>query len=103
MTYSTTLENDGDTNNPDLGFLSLLQYKLASQLTMDLISPVCIISYFYDLIINPTYFGHYDLSGGKPPGPFCLFMHTGVAYSDTWNKIDIDMADLDKISPFARW
>jgi len=29
-------------------------------------------------------------------------MNTGIAYYDTWNKIDIDMADPRKISP-ARW
>ena len=83
-------------------FLPLLQYKLASQLTRDLISPVCIISYFYDLIINPVCFGHYDPSGGKPPGPSSFYAHTGVAYSDTWNKIDIDMAG-HKVFPPARW
>ena len=70
MTWSTTSENDGDTNNSDLGFSPLLQFTLASQLTRDLILPVCIISYLYDLIINPAYFGYYDPFGGKPPGPF---------------------------------
>ena len=29
-------------------------------------------------------------------------MNTGIAYYDTWNKIDIDMADPRKIS-LARW
>lgn len=83
-------------------FSPLSQFKLASQLTRDLILPVCIILYFYDLIINPAYFGHYDPSDGKPPGPFVFFMNTRIAYYDTWNKIDIDMADPRKIS-LARW
>ena len=83
-------------------FSPLSQFKLASQLTRDLILPVCIISYFYDLIINPAYFGHYDPSGGKPPGPFVFLCIQEMHIMILGTKIDIDMADPRKIS-LARW
>ena len=70
-----TSEKDGDTNTSDLGFSPLSQFKLDRQLARDLVLPVCINSYYYDLIINPAYFGHYDPSDGKPPGPLSFYAY----------------------------
>ena len=94
---------EGVISTQDLGYHPYYK-KLVNQ-QCDSMSHVCYILYLIILKCSHgykpgLYVGHYDPSGGKPPGQFFLCRHRDcIMYYDIETNIEIIMADHIKYLP----